>query len=392
MKLKSLEVVSLYDWCRPTDVAGLLDGGSANVVWRAKRGGSVTLPPPDIIDDPAEVAGIGDDCHDVALNVVKNVLRYEDRSVARLSDVVVRGGCRTVMLDEHLAIGESYHDKRAFEFIKAGPASHYAMVAPINVNGEQMPLEVKFYAAFEPDQIIDEPAVLVDSRWSETYFHWILETLPRLWYRDALPELADVPVIVPGQPTRFQRETLDALGVTRTIPFTGQAIRAKRLYFPTFMAPTSFSTEMMDWIKESLCRVFGLDPDAKPSRLIYASRRKARARHILNEAEIAPMLAARGFEVMCLEDLSLRDQVALFSQAKVVVAPNGSGTANFVFAPRGAALIDLVTLPNPHPIFWMMAKLKSCRYGRLPCQTTQDGRADMVVDAKRLTAMLDQVM
>src|SRR3546814_13220340 len=64
-----------------------------------------------------------------------------------------------------------------------------------------------------PTVRVDDPAVLVGYNNPQNYTHWIFATLPRLWYREEFPELADLPIVIPPLTTRFQRETLALLGL-----------------------------------------------------------------------------------------------------------------------------------------------------------------------------------
>ena len=61
----------------------------------------------------------------------------------------------------------------------------------------------------------------------------------------------------------------------------------------------------------------------------------------MNEAEILELLQAYGFIEVRLEELAFTDQVRLFRDADVVVAPHGSGLANLVFCAPGARVIEL---------------------------------------------------
>ncbi|MBF0332217.1 MAG: glycosyltransferase family 61 protein [Alphaproteobacteria bacterium] len=390
MKLETLEIVSLREWCRPV-AASELKTADGNCAFWADEGEEIRLPPPDFTLDPADSEAIGRDCRNVAMNLVDFTQRTDGRAIAKLRDVVVRNGSCTVMLNRHLALAESYHNRFVFEFIKAGPISYADARVGLTVNGETCMVDLKLYPVAEIDQRLDGPAVMLTARWAETYLHWIIEVLPRLWYRDEFPWMRKLPVVVPDALSRFQRDTLQAFGIEDRVAFTGQALSAETLYFPTFFAPAGLGREHVAWLRRKMFAAYGV-AEGRPERLIYVSRRKARARNVLNEDEVMAELAPRGFEAVCLEDLSMREQLALFANARLVIAPNGSGTINFLFAPPGAGLIDLVVGSDPHPMFWVMAKLIDCRYGRLRCKDTPDGRSDLTVDMAGLKALLAQAL
>ena len=76
-------------------------------------------------------------------------------------------------------------------------------------------------------------------------------------------------------------------------------------------------------------------------KLLFVSRRLARAR-----AEVAPpsldeALRDLGYEVVVAETLDLADQIKLFSSAGGIVGLHGAGLANMIWAPPGCRIVEL---------------------------------------------------
>ena len=95
---------------------------------------------------------------------------------------------------------------------------------------------------------------------------------------------------------------------------------------------------------------------------IYISRARARARHIINEDAVTQLLNKFGFETVYLEEMSVIDQVTLFSNAHVVVAPHGSGLTNLVFCSPKTIVIELF---SPHYLrtdYWMISQLLELKH------------------------------
>ena len=113
---------------------------------------------------------------------------------------------------------------------------------------------------------------------------------------------------------------------------------------------------------------------------IYVSRslnRVARSRYrlLVNEIdEIEPEVASHGFSIFYLETLSWQEQVRLFSNAKYLIGPSGSGMLNAVFAGQGTRLVDLegfhVTILQHTKIYSSTKKTYSFASGRLIHPTT----------------------
>ena len=64
-------------------------------------------------------------------------------------------------------------------------------------------------------------------------------------------------------------------------------------------------------------------------------------RPLVNEAELEAQLSRLGFAIVLPESLSVLQQAKLFGAAQFVVGAHGAGLTNLVFAPPGAALLEL---------------------------------------------------
>jgi capsular polysaccharide biosynthesis protein len=73
-------------------------------------------------------------------------------------------------------------------------------------------------------------------------------------------------------------------------------------------------------------------------RRIYLSRANARYRKVVNDLEFISFLEKYGFSCCSNRNLSFVDQVELFRNVEVVIAPHGAGLSNLVFCPRGVKL------------------------------------------------------
>jgi capsular polysaccharide biosynthesis protein len=93
--------------------------------------------------------------------------------------------------------------------------------------------------------------------------------------------------------------------------------------------------------------------------LIYIARADAFKRRLVNEHEVVEALSPLGFRWVVLDGMALRDQVALFSRARCVVAPHGAGLANLVFSPPGTRVVEILStnIASMNEIRWLAAQL-----------------------------------
>jgi capsular polysaccharide biosynthesis protein len=78
-----------------------------------------------------------------------------------------------------------------------------------------------------------------------------------------------------------------------------------------------------------------------PTRKLYISRSRAKIRKLSNESQVIELLKKHEFEVIYLENMSLMEQIKLFSSAKVVLSVHGAGLANILFCDKRVNVIEL---------------------------------------------------
>jgi hypothetical protein len=198
----------------------------------------------------------------------------------------------------------------------------------------------------------------ITSLWSGNYFHWLLDALPRI----ALLEDAGVahhPLVVPAALSGFQIESLDLLGygAGQLTPFAGGQLEPDVLVWPSPAAHIGYpTTANVEWLRRRLA----CSPPGEPRRL-YVSRGRAATRGVVNEAELVAALEPHGFEVVRPDELSFREQVALFASAEVVVGPHGAGLSNMVFA-RDASVCELLHPGRRNACFYRLASASGHDY------------------------------
>jgi hypothetical protein len=241
----------------------------------------------------------------------------------------------------------------------------------------------------EPTRQIDGPALLVGNPWCRNYHHWLMNCLPRIWFREQFPELASVPLLLPGDLSPFHVESLTALGVApeQQLLIPDEVWSVKQLYFP---ANGDFNPVQLDWLRQRQWRHYVITESA-PSRLLYISRDDAGERRVANEPEVAAYLRSRGFECLRLSEMTLRDQVQAFAQARLVVGPHGAGLTNVVFGTSGLTLLELHPADAVNQVFWVLASAQQQRYAFIAGPPT-NARRHFVVPIDKLKHMLARLL
>ena len=213
-----------------------------------------------------------------------------------------------------------------------------------------------FLHPFPPDPVeIEGRLGVLTTRGDGNFYHFLHDVLPRV----AVLEQAGIERpdkwYVPST-TRFQRELLELWGIAPHEIVNSDEVRHVRA--ETLVVPGLASTIERNppWVSRLLReRLVPPGLERVPGRNLYLARRVGlHNRCVLNEDEVLGVLEPLGFEVVDPGDLSVKDQIRMFAEADVVVAPHGASLANIPFFSPGAALLELFPSQSMVADYWKM--------------------------------------
>lgn len=191
---------------------------------------------------------------------------------------------------------------------------------------------------------------------SGEFGHWVQELLMKLRFFAQHSDFARLPIIVDQDMPQSHFDYLKCLVPNELVLLPRDSgLLCRRLLVaptPTFHPLHVFgndvsrnevgalSSEGLRYLRAGVLANRSADPPAR-TRKLYLSRRNMRWRRVTNDGEIAAFLAARGFEVVNIEQLSFVDQVELFRAAEFIVAPEGSALLNVIFCDPAVKLVIL---------------------------------------------------
>lgn len=189
----------------------------------------------------------------------------------------------------------------------------------------------------EPD-IFEGTIALIASPGAHSYYHWMLDIMPRL----KTLQMCGIPfdkVFVGGPHEKFKKETLEQLGLTHDQILYGDkttTIKANNLIIPSM--PNLFALKRPSWACDFMRSLFIDDSIVErslPRKKLFITRKASSLayskRILINEKEIAGYLEQEGFETVTLEDLTIKEQAQLFYAADTIVAAHGAAMTNVIF-------------------------------------------------------------
>ncbi len=217
------------------------------------------------------------------------------------------------------------------------------------------------------------------------YYHWTLECLPRLaGVKRYQTETGNEPtIVVPENPSSWMLESLELLGIddNRIHPLDTHCT-VDRLVVPTHPGPTPAECK---WLRDQMRAAIDRPETTEEStgNRIYISRQNATRRRVKNEAEVVDVLRSHGFEQYVLEELSVFEQIDLFTNADTVVAPHGAGLANIVYS-DSTTIIELFG-DTKKTTFYRLAQLLDHDYHYFH---NPSHNSDLIVDINKLKNIL----
>jgi hypothetical protein len=77
----------------------------------------------------------------------------------------------------------------------------------------------------------------------------------------------------------------------------------------------------------------------RPNRKIFISRENAKTRKLINADEL--LMAIKGWEIIKLEEMNIKDQFKTFAEATHVLATHGAGLVNLLWCNEGTKVIEI---------------------------------------------------
>lgn len=221
------------------------------------------------------------------------------------------------------------------------------------------------------------------------YYHWMIETVPRIRYLRAYESQTgnDVTLLIPDNLPSWAEETLTLLEWPESKIERGvsSVYRINQLLIPSF---PELITEDYQWIRQQILEnTSTVQSPIEPHKNIFISRSNAIERRVVNERETIEMLSKYDFEVVRLEEHSVLQNSKMFSDADIIVGPHGAGLTDLIFCTDGT-VVELFG-SKIKPPYERLASVLNVGYTSLECTPRS---TDILVNPERLESKIEQIL
>lgn len=233
-------------------------------------------------------------------------------------------------------------------------------------------------------------------------YHFVFEAVARLALAEASGEdLRGYAHFLCEAPTApFQKEILDGLGIApeRLLPPSGAAAHCRFAELHFSNATYGLSPKLIAILRGFLGRLPRAKLPFPAPEKVYLSRGQYTTRRLLNEPEIADLLAKRGFTTVFPHELSFAQQRTLFEEARVIISSHGAGLANCLWCRPGAKVVEFRSGSHNRgywKLYWNLSSACALEHRWVTCEERPNPNAagaqyaDLLVPPGRLAACLD---
>ena len=239
-----------------------------------------------------------------------------------------------------------FHENQPVVINKYGLLNDLALVDIIqgkNWDIESQPVISQYSALVERENLPQDGLCLIGTQWGNSnIFHLLYDSIGKITILEKFFNIDDLTFLIPEGVENF-KNILKAFNLKYLI------YKTNKIYYGKFLIPSmtsyfgasSYDTvSILNKLSNRIIDSHNFDYDC-----IYISRKKVNTRHIINEDELITYLNSKmKFKLLYLEDLCFQDEISIFKNAKLIVAPHGAGLTWSIFQ-RAGVLIEIF---SPH--------------------------------------------
>lgn len=195
-----------------------------------------------------------------------------------------------------------------------------------------------------------------------SYYHFLINLLPKLYYLYQCEDYNDYPILVDSCAYHNFKEIIDMYNIdNRKIICVNQdvAYKVKRLVVSSNC--TWYDKYVLQQYHQDIGFVYDkialqfirnratsvIEPEGKWKKVFVSRRRMSQERRrLLHDDVFEALFQKHGFVLVCPEELTFLEQVQLFSQTKVFAGVTGAAFTNVIFLPKDAIVILATCICN----------------------------------------------
>lgn len=198
---------------------------------------------------------------------------------------------------------------------------------------------------------------------SFNYYHFTIELLSRIQYIDTFEEYLTIPIMIDEKALNIPqyRELINMININNhvIIPVKKNHIyEVEKLIYPSYNSwlpinlekgeeskPEDFliAKSAIEYIRNSILKANKINLHTlKAHRKIFISRKNVKNKRLINEETVIEITKRYNFEIVYPEELTLMEQIKLFSESEYIIGSTGAAFTNILFCPKNAKIMCII--------------------------------------------------
>ena len=207
-----------------------------------------------------------------------------------------------------------------------------------------------------------ENAIYLIGRVDENWYHFLLDTAPRMLFLDNVP--MSVPVLIRSDIPQTSKDFLRILTSREVIEIDpADFIEVEMLYVlpgkstifdsrpPKGLSQAEFSPLILSLFRNKVLKNLQISSNRNVKQRISFSR-KSVIRNVINWGKVRQVLESFSVDDIPLDSKFFRSQVQVFSNSNFVVSPGGAVLANTIFMNPGSKVVALKSFRGQRVDLW----------------------------------------
>lgn len=232
------------------------------------------------------------------------------------------------------------------------------------------------------------------------YAHWLFDIISKLEIYAQKFDLIKIDYFYLSKLNNFQKETLKILKIDEKKIIDSDKFRhvkVKNLIsvtHPNYFAGTIFDahSKLPEWIIINLRKKFlNLSLKKFKYKKIFIDRSDSTQNHckIINNIEVIKYLKSQNFNIIQLSKLKFKDQVSIFNNCDLVIAPHGAGLANISFCKKNTKILEIIPKTHRNKVYEKVSKINKLNYKKIELKKIRNNlNGDMYLEISNLKKII----
>ena len=235
---------------------------------------------------------------------------------------------------------------------------------------------------------------------NDNYFHWLFDILPKIKICSEVYNLENIENFYFSKLHKWQKNILEILGlknikiVDSSIYRHVQASKIIAVEHPWYEKgyineeAANIPDWIVNWLKEAfLAKAENFDANDK----VFIDRRddtKFNHCQIINDEEVFQYLKSKGFSKYKVGQLSFKNQIHLFHNAKIIIGPHGAAFANLAFCKPQTKVIEFKPFNHPTVVNKRISEINNLNYKLIESPSFKNQKGDILIDLNMLKKII----